>query len=321
MRNLDSDILMRAAEWLAAGHDIWLCTVVATYGSSPRPVGSLLVYAGPGRCSGSLSGGCVEDELLARLETGQLEAPQVLQYGVTRADSERLGLPCGGSLEVLVEKLDAAESEHGANVRRIISALDERRCIQRRVDLDNGRWQLREVSRAGPLTLTDNELQQYFGPVYQLLLVGAGELARWLAQFAQSLDYRVLVTDPRADMLAQWEVDGVECIPGMPDDVVRSRANDPYSIVITLTHDPRIDDMALLEALPGQAWYVGALGSLRTSEKRRERLRQLDLDAASIRRLHAPVGLSIGSKRPPEIAIAILAQLTELRARREREHG
>lgn len=319
MQSLDGEILGRAGEWLEAGMDVWLCTVVKTYGSSPRPVGSLLAYADSDHRAGSLSGGCVEDELLALLGGG-LSTPTILQYGVTRADSERLGLPCGGTLDVLVERLAAADASRLAELRRIVASLAERRCIQRVVDLSSGAWQLQDMAAVAPLRLDAERLQHCFGPVYQLLLVGAGELARWLARFALSLDYRVMVTDPRAELLAQWDVAGVECIAGMPDDVVRDHASDPYSIVITLTHDPRIDDMALLEALVGEAWYVGALGSQRTSEKRRQRLRQLDLSDAAIARLHAPVGLAIGSKRPPEIAIAILAELTQLRAQRERSH-
>ena len=123
------------------------------------------------------------------------------------------------------------------------------------------------------------------------------------------LDYRVLVCDPRPQMIADWDLEGVELVQGMPDDVVREHVQDRYSIVITLTHDPRIDDMALMEALTSPAWYVGALGSVRTSEKRRQRLPQLGLSESQIERLQAPVGLDIGSKTPPEIAIAILADL------------
>jgi xanthine dehydrogenase accessory factor len=127
------------------------------------------------------------------------------------------------------------------------------------------------------------------------------------------MDYEVLVTDPRHQILDQWAGPSVELIQGMPDDVVRQRASDPHSVIITLTHDPRIDDMALMEALTTEAWYVGALGSLRTTEKRLLRLRQLGLTEPQIARLHAPVGLPIGSKTPAEIAVAIMAQLTQLR--------
>jgi xanthine dehydrogenase accessory factor len=132
------------------------------------------------------------------------------------------------------------------------------------------------------------------------------------------MDYDVLITDPRQTMLDQWAGPDVPLLGGMPDDVVRAEASDPHSIIITLTHDPRIDDMALMEALESDAWYIGALGSSRTTRKRLERLRILEISEANIERLHAPVGLSIGSKTPLEIAIAIMAQITQLRRAEER---
>lgn len=316
MDSVDAEVLNHALAALRAGRDVWLCTVVATYGSSPRPVGSLLAYDGI-RIEGSLSGGCVEEELLACLDAQDVEVPAVIQYGVSRAESERLGLPCGGTLDVLVERLAAGDRQRVEQVAELVATLGQRRCIQRSVDLDSGTWQLQHIDQHRGVSLDTERLIQSFGPRYQLLLVGAGELARWVARFAQALDYRVLVTDPRSDQLEQWDIEGVECVGGMPDDAVRRFGSDAYSIVITLTHDPRIDDMALMEALTTEAFYVGALGSLRTSAARRQRLQQLDLSPAAIERLHAPVGLAIGSKRPPEIAIAILAELTRMRSERE----
>ena len=148
----------------------------------------------------------------------------------------------------------------------------------------------------------------------RMLLIGAGQLSAILADLAERLDYRVSVCDPRPDTLRDWQgPDGVERVAAMPDDFLREAGVDAYTVVITLTHDPRIDDMALMEALQQPAFYVGALGSSRTSAARRERLAQLDLSAEQIGRLHAPVGLPIGSKRPMEIVIAILAELTQLR--------
>jgi xanthine dehydrogenase accessory factor len=147
----------------------------------------------------------------------------------------------------------------------------------------------------------------------RMLLVGAGQLAHNLAELGQAMDYEVIVTDPRKQFLSQWEGPPVELLQGMPDDVIREHASDKHSVVITLTHDPRIDDMALMEALVSDAWFVGALGSQLTTVKRLQRLRQLDISEEQIARLHAPVGLDIGSKTPIEIAVAIMAQLTQLR--------
>lgn len=321
--SIDQQVFRQVAQWLAAGRNCWVCTVVATVGAAPRPVGSLLACsadAGGAQAAvvGSLSGGCVEDDLLEKLRSGALptERPQRLEYGVSAEENERLGLPCGGRLHILVEhwRPDPATQ---AQLGTLSALLAQRRIAQRTVELHSGEWTVQSAECFAPLALDSNRLLQCYGPRYQLLLIGAGEIARCLAAMAQMLDYRVLVCDPRGELIERWSLDGVQLLHEMPDDAVREHCrDDAHSIVITLTHDPRIDDMALMEALRHDLFYVGALGSQRTSENRRARLAQLDLDETQIARLHAPVGLNIGSKRPPEIAIAILAELTQLRSER-----
>lgn len=313
METQEQFVLTQLLKWLERGDKAWLCTIVGTTGSSPRPPGSMLALNQHGDTAGSLSGGCVEDDLLERLRGGEvLSAPQLREYGVTAEENERLGLPCGGRLHVLIEPLDHSTSTT-AQFKFILARLSDRQCCERLVDLKSGGAQVREVDRVQRLQLTDSDMRQSFGPRYQLLLVGAGQLARTLSQMAQMLDYRVLVCDPREDRIAHWDLPDVELIQGMPDDVIRERATDDHSIVITLTHDPRIDDMALMEALTQPLFYIGALGSIRTTIKRRERLVQLGLSEVQLSRLHAPVGLDIGSKTPAEIAVSILAQLTAMR--------
>ena len=312
MDTIDQQVLRQLQYWLQAGQACWLCTIVGTLGSSPRPVGSLLACNDAGQFVGSLSGGCVEDDLLERLARGELARakPELVEFGVTAEENERLGLPCGGRLQVLVESIDAGQLPA---FNSIIDCFDQLGCCVRELDLQSGELRVTTTDTFLPLEYDDRFLRQGFGPRFLLLLVGAGQLARSLAQMAMMLDYRVLVCDPRPAMIADWSLPGVELVQGMPDDVVRERVLDKFSIVITLTHDPRIDDMALMEALTSPAFYVGALGSVRTSAKRRQRLPQLGLSQQQIDRLHAPVGLSIGSKTPPEIAIAILAELTRMR--------
>jgi xanthine dehydrogenase accessory factor len=189
----------------------------------------------------------------------------------------------------------------------------ERRYITRRVSLADGAVALAQAEGFAALQKTADSVTLTLGPRYRMLLIGAGALSETLSRLASAMDYQVLINDPRAEVLARWEGEAVERIGGMPDDAVRAHATDRNSIVLTLTHDPRIDDMALMEALEHELYYVGALGSVRTTEKRLERLRALGLGEQQIARLHAPVGLPIGSKTPMEIAIAILAELTQLR--------
>lgn len=309
-------MLRAVARGLGQGRRVWLCTVVQTFGASPRPLGSMLALDDTGDFTGSLSGGCIEDDLLERLASGELinGPPRVIEYGVSPEENERFGLPCGGRMGILVEILD---SSFLPAVNEVLAALASRQGCHRRVSLDDGRWQLSPLGPSQMQLLHEGEVRQDFGPRFQMLLVGANELARCIAEIALAMDYRVLVTDPREDRLRQWQVPTAETLAGMPDDVVREHANDRHSIVITLTHDPRIDDMALMEALAQPLFYVGALGSSRTSEKRRERLLALDLSEAQLARLHAPVGLDIGSKSAMEIAVAVMAELTQLRRRGE----
>jgi xanthine dehydrogenase accessory factor len=327
MQNADHQVLNQLCNWVSQGDMCWLCTVVKTWGSSPRPIGSLLACNSEGLIVGSLSGGCIEEDLIEKLKAGELASttPQVLIYGGTSEEAERLGLPCGGQLHVVIEPMHDKRSLPQLN--QVVKRLEERQCIERQVDLETGdmvvadldRFRNLQFSGAADGAKTDGssagagQLVQCHGPRYQLFLIGAGQISRYLADMAQALDYHVIVCDPRQDQLDQWQVEGVQLVSKMPDDAVRDLANDSFTAIIALTHDPRIDDMGLMEALKTDAFFVGALGSTRTSAKRRERLLQLDLTSDQVNRLHGPVGLSIGSKTPAEIAIAILAQLTSLR--------
>jgi xanthine dehydrogenase accessory factor len=314
VKSIEQIVLAAALDLLENGGHGWLCTVVKTFGASPRPLGSMLLLSGNGAVTGSLSGGCIEDELLEKLQRGELATlqPEILEYGVSAEENERFGLPCGGRMQILLEPL-MASAEFCSLLNELCEALDTRLAKRRRVDLRSGQWQLEDVFRCEPLVIREDVLIQDFGPRYRLLLIGANELARCISEIALAMDYRVVVCDPREDRREQWSVSGAELNSSMPDEAVSEFA-DPYTAVITLTHDPRIDDMALMQALTEPLFYVGALGSERTSTKRRARLKQLDISDEQIDRLHAPVGLAIGSKSAMEIAVAIMAQLTQLRS-------
>ncbi len=320
MKSSDERVLWAALASLKSGHSGWLFTIAGTHGASPRPLGSLMWMDREGEICGSLSGGCIEDDLLEKLRSGELVAtlPEIVEYGVTAEENERFGLPCGGRMRILVEALDG---QHITGIEQVLGALEARQLIRRRVLFSTPQWQLEATTHCENLLLDERGVQQDFGPHYQLLLVGANELARCIAEIANAMDYRVLVCDPREDRCAQWSVANTTVLQQMPDDAVAEYATDRHSIVITLTHDPRIDDMALMQALTEDLFYVGALGSERTSLKRRDRLLELGLTVAQIAQLHAPVGLPIGSKSAMEIAVAIIAELTALRRGRAFEAG
>ena len=319
MQAVDNEVLNQVAAWLHGGQPCWLATVVRTWGSSPRPIGSLFACNPQGQIVGSLSGGCVEDDLLEKLTRGELaaEKAQLLQYGITAEETEKLGLPCGGHLYVVVEPLKPAEPWL-SHFRHLRSRLAERRPVRRRVDLRAGDFSHRDVDVHEALKWDpDSEvLEHTYGPRRQLFIIGAGMVSKYLADMAQALDYEVTVCDPRDHLLRDFNVPGARLINDMPDDAVRAHAQDPSSAIVALTHDPRIDDMGLMEALTTEAFYVGAMGSSRTSASRRERLRALDLGEAELDRLHAPIGLPIGSKTPPEIAVAVMAEIIAVQKER-----
>ncbi len=312
MQAVDHEVLRQASAWLDAGCACWFGTVVATWGSSPRPVGSLFACNADGDMVGSLSGGCVEDDLLEKLTAGQLasDRPTFFVYGETAEEAEKFGLPCGGHLDIVIEPWSPQPAVR-AHVRHLGKRVAERRIVRRHLALATGAFGHEDRPEYEPLAWDPDArtLAQSFGPQRQLFIIGAGMVSRYLAEMAQTLDFEVTVCDPRAQLLQNFDVPGVQRIKDMPDDAVRARASDAASAIVALTHDPRIDDMGLMEALKTDACYIGAMGSLRTSENRRKRLKMLNLSDAEIDRLHAPVGLSIGSKTPPEIAIAILAEI------------
>jgi xanthine dehydrogenase accessory factor len=268
------------------------------------------VRADDARFVGSVSGGCVEDDLSARLaaQGASLALPRIESYGVTPDQTHRFGLPCGGRLDLVVEQLASAEP-----LRAMLRAMDARRLTVRRVCLATGEASLHAAERAQDFSFDGENLIQVFGPAWRLVLIGAGQLSRFVAQMAQALDYEVIVCDPREEYAAQWQLAGTVLDTRSPDDAVCALARDARSAVIALTHEPKLDDLALMEALVSPAFYVGALGSHANNAKRRARLASLALPPEAIARLHGPVGLPIGSRTPAEIAVAILAELTAVR--------
>jgi len=317
MHAVDEQVISKVHEWLSGGKSCWLATVIGTWGSSPRPVGSLLGCDSDGHIVGSLSGGCVEDDLLEKLTQGELarDQAQFFTYGVSDEESEKFGLPCGGSLRIVIEPLQP-DDETRSHIEQLYTGLTERRHSQRIVDLKQHQRTVSDAEGYEPLVWNE-ELQRLthtYGPQQHLFIIGAGMVSQYLATMALNLDYTITVCDPRQQMLDDFEVSGVNRVCDMPDDAIRAMASDASSAIVALTHDPRIDDMGLMEALKTDAFYVGALGSTRTSASRRERLKALDLTDEELARLHAPIGLPIGSKTPPEIAVAILAEITAVKA-------
>ena len=295
----------------------WLFTVAATWGASPRPPGAMLLLDADGRETGSVSGGCVEADLMRQVQAGELAAetlPRLISYGVDAEEAMRFGIPCGGRLDLLVERIGDP-----APWRLLEERVIARASLRRRLCLDTGEVSLHRGSGEGAdgdtFRFDGRTAERTFGPCLRLVIIGAVHITRHLVPMARALGYRVIVCDPRRERLAELEGLGVELDPRMPDDCVRDLANDPRSAVVALTHDPRLDEMALMEALTGDAFYVGALGSARNQQARRERLASLGVTPAQVARLRGPVGLPLGGRTPAEIAVSIAAELVAVRQR------
>ncbi len=311
MDNVDLSVLRQVHTWQAAGQRVVLGTVTRTWGSAPRPIGSLVAVRGDGQIAGSVSGGCIEDDLIARVRAGALaiEAPQVVRYGVGAEEAARFGLPCGGTMELVFEPVGER-----TRIAELLERLGHGERVQRVLSLADGHVQLFPPSGGDALRLDAQQLVTTHGPSYRLLVIGAGQLTRYLASMARALDYEVIVCDPREEYSDIGAVPGVKLVRTMPDDTVVDLKPDGHTAVVALTHDPKLDDLALMEALRSEAFYVGAIGSRVNQAKRRSRLKEhFGLTDPQLDRLHGPVGLKNGARTPPEIAVAILAELTAVR--------
>jgi xanthine dehydrogenase accessory factor len=306
MENLDLFVLRSLLDWRRAGKAALLATVVRTWGSSPRPVGSIMALCEGGAVVGSVSGGCIEDDLIHRYRDALADGPpQRCKYGVSADEAHRFGLPCGGTLELLLEFNPDADT-----LDALVQRLSAGRMVERRTDLASGRVSLSDIAQPAALRDEDGALSNAFGPEFRLLMIGAGQLSEYLATMALFSGFSVTVCDPREEYRGAWQVPGVTLSHDMPDDLVREFRADRRTAIVALTHDPKLDDLALLEALQTEAFYIGAIGSRRNQSARHERLiEHFDQTEESLARLRGPIGLYIGSKTPAEIAVSVMAEL------------
>jgi xanthine dehydrogenase accessory factor len=312
MDNVDLDVLRAVRSWRSAGRAVWLYTVVQTWGSAPRQPGSMLAMRDDGVVIGSVSGGCIEDDLIQRQATGaQVDnegAVRLITYGMSREEAARFGLPCGGTLRLTEEQvIDSAW------VDALVERCSKQRLTVRTLNIQSGLVTLVDAGPDAAFRFDGNSLRAIYGPRWRLMMIGAGQVSRYVADIAVLLGFEVLVCDPRSEFVAEWDDERITLINGMPDDAVLSIEPDERTAIVTLTHDPRLDDMALLSALKSKAFYVGALGSKQTTERRRGYLSELGMSAEEIARLHGPIGLYIGSHTPPEIALSLMAQVVALK--------
>jgi len=296
----DNDtVLAAAAAW--KGAPMALATVVSTWGSAPRPRGSHMIVHQDGRFEGSVSGGCVEADIMAAAAEVIAGAPaQVKRYGVADAAAWEVGLPCGGEIEVLVQPV-SAEGFDPELFDRIEEARGAGQALNVVTDLASGRSSLRSIEGAAFINRYD--------PPHRLLIVGAVQIAQRLAGLARELGIATVVIDPRARFLTEERFPGVTLDDRWPDEAIAAYAPGPATAIVTLSHDIKVDDPALQAALAAPTGYVGALGSRRSHAARCERLAAAGVSAADLARIDAPVGLDIGAIGPAEIALSVAAAM------------
>ncbi|BDX21465.1 hypothetical protein TUM22923_07860 [Polynucleobacter sp. TUM22923] len=306
MNSTDLSVLKAAVHWLKEGHQVAIATVVQTWGSAPRPIGSWLAIRGDGQVMGSVSGGCVEDDLIRRVQTEILnrDLPEMVIYGVSQQEAARFGLPCGGTLRLLVEPKPELPV-----LEQILQSISNHAITCRTIDLSSGKSTLSDGSRNDTFICNESIMRTSYGPRWRMVIIGAGQLSLYTADFALASDFEVIVIDPREEYAEGIDREHIQFMRGMPDDVLLEIGVDSHTAVVALTHDPKLDDMALMEALRSPAFYVGALGSHTNTVKRKARLLEFDVTQAQLDKLYGPIGLYIGALTPPEIAISILAEV------------
>jgi len=326
----DPNIIPTALDWLAEGRRVALATVIETWGSAPQPVGSQLAIDGQGNFLGSVSGGCVEGAVIAEAADVLLSAkPKTLQFGVEDGTAWTVGLACGGTIRIFVESLEAGRGSdaHGV-LHRLVSDIAARRKVALVTELATGARSLAHSpddlgqdlvpaledafrrDRSVALEGSAGEIFiKIFSPTTRLVVVGAVHVAQALVPMARALGYDVVIVDPRTAFATEERFGDVRILHDWPDEAFAAIGLDASTAVAVLSHDAKIDNMALISALRSDAFYVGALGSRKTHAKRVESLLQAGVATADIERIHAPIGLDIGAQGAAEIALSIIAEI------------
>ncbi|KAA2316129.1 XdhC family protein [Pseudooceanicola sediminis] len=316
--DLFDDIPERALQWHRAGKRAALATVVQTWGSAPRRTGSQLAISGEGEIAGSVSGGCVEGavvmEALEALEDG---SPRLLEYGVSDGDAFAVGLACGGTIRILVEPVGAALPE--AMLANLVEARAARRAVAYIVNPDTGARSLAFDGHEDRFRMDRSGFEEdgvtfvtIHNPPLRLIVIGAVHIAQALVPMARIAGYDPVLIDPRESFGSAARFPGETILNDWPDEAVRTFGLDGRTALVLLTHDPKLDDPALIEALRADVFYIGALGSTRTHAKRRDRMIEAGFSDSDVARIHGPIGLNIGAASPAEIAVSIIAEMTQV---------
>ncbi|PIJ48483.1 XshC-Cox1 family protein [Erwinia sp. OLTSP20] len=313
MQHLDITVIHQALDWLQH-RPVWLCTVLNTYGSAPRSPGSMMVADARHHFCGSLSGGCIEEDFLQRIAGGEFQAAsQVVRYGEGGLTPD-ITLPCGGSLDILIEYLTPDDTNRGA-LQQISAALTGHYALEKSIILPYA-CQLNPspgISGRHQVMYDECTIRLYLAAPPQLLIAGLSSVALYCAEFASALGFHVVVCENRSDVLDSFAPQlkpDITLHRQFPAKYIEQNGCHAATAVVALTHDPRMDDLTLMEAIGTPAFYLGAMGSQRNSTRRLQRLQTIaGFTPAQLARIHAPIGLALGSKTPAEIALAVMADI------------
>lgn len=313
-----TDILNLALDWHRAGRGVAIATVVQTWGSAPRPVGSQLIIDADGAMEGSVSGGCVEGAVITEAIDAVADGQQrVLDFGVSDDEAFAVGLACGGEIKVLVEPVGPAMPVE--MLERLAEARENGVPVAYVTDLESGRPSLQSMSAYPERFRQDlsgieedgKTFVAIHNPPLRMVIVGAVHIAQHLVSIAKACGYQTTLIDPRPAFGSQDRFPGETILDDWPDEALRGLKPDARTAVVTLTHDPKLDDPAIVKVLETDAFYLGCLGSKRTHAKRVDRLTEVGFTLDDLARIHAPVGLDLGGRDPAEIAVSIMAQVTQ----------
>ena len=297
----DIKVLSKALEWHASGERVCLITVIKTWGSSPRPIGAMMSININGMSIGSVSGGCIEEELLLTIVNNFPESPSFLSYSSDKHKS----LPCGGTVVLLIEPVSNSKGWH-----EFLSRLKSFKNTYRLVNRENPNNSYIKETEVKKESLRDYFIINY-PPPWRLLIIGSGDLSLSMFTFSSLMGYDVSICDPRKEFIESWSNSSISVHRMMPDDFIIRQNIDNKTAIVALTHDPKIDDLAMIEAVKTNAFYIGALGSVRTAKAREQRLiEHFDLTIHQINKIKAPIGIDFATKKVDEIALSIMAEIT-----------
>ncbi|MEC8100277.1 MAG: XdhC family protein [Pseudomonadota bacterium] len=309
----EKEIFLKAEEWLIKEFDIAIISVIKTWGSSPRPVGSSMIVNSKNEIVGSVSGGCIENFVFAKaLEVIKSNRFQILEFGVTNSQAWEVGLTCGGRIKVLVEKFSR---EDLGIIKKINNIFNSEGHIILATNLSNGRREVLEKKNSEYISSkiekikTTNWFLKLFTSQFKVIIIGAVHISEPLIALAKTLSFKIYLIDPRNNFSKEKFQKNVHLLNEWPDEGLKKIGIDEKTSIVTLTHDPKLDDPALLYALSSNAMYIGSLGSKKTHAARIKRLEKKGFKKEQLNRIHGPIGLSINAKTPAEIACSIISQI------------